>query len=59
VPPTFFGNNATSNLPARARSRTFWDGQRHATFGPSTVLEPRYGYARNGFNRFPESDGLT
>lgn len=56
LPPNFFGNIATS--------RSFGPGIQpdyHATvsdthtFNASTVLEIRYGFARNGFDRKPES----
>jgi hypothetical protein len=59
VPPNFFGNLATTN--------SFGPGVQpdyHGTLGTthtvnsSTILEFRYGYARNGFDRRSESDGL-
>jgi hypothetical protein len=59
APPNFFNNIATT--------RSFGPGvqpDNHATISdthilsPTTILEVRYGYARNGFNRSSESEGL-
>jgi hypothetical protein len=59
VPPNFYGNAATA--------RSFGPGRQpdwHVTLNdthilsPSTILEFRYGYARNGFDRRSESEGL-
>lgn len=59
TPPNFFNNVATA--------RSFGPGvqpDKHATISdthilsPTTILEVRYGYARNGFDRSSESEGL-
>jgi len=59
TPPNFYNNLATA--------RSFGPGvqpDKHATLSdthiisPSTILEVRYGYARNGFDRRSESEGF-
>jgi hypothetical protein len=55
-PPNFFGNIATSRSFGPGIQPDFHGtvSDTH-TFGPNTVLEVRYGFARNGFDRKPES----
>jgi TonB dependent receptor-like, beta-barrel len=59
VPANFFHNLATSDSfgPSVQPDYNATIGDTH-TFGPNTLLEVRLGFARNGFDRRSESDGL-
>ena len=59
-PPNFYGNAAGEPTTYSYSAQPDWHasvGDTH-NFGPSTLLDVRAGYARNGFDRQPRSDGF-